>query len=242
MNRQYTFITILFVFFFYKTTAQKLSVTDQKAKTEEEFKTDSWTAHLDQDVNAAENSLEDWVEDYLKLKLNKRMKHIYSIDKIHRAEITDLRMDIRIIVEAEGTGSMVSFIFSPGYDVYLSNSLYVDEYKKAQAFVKNYVRFHYNAFYNNVIKKLQEDIAEKQEDIKTIEGKIEKTKATLSENNLKIETNDPEASKLKDKNKKLYKDIEDRHSEISALKADIARLEYEITKANESLKNVAAFI
>ena len=151
--KPFTFFIAFCLLTFYG-SAQKLSVTDQKIKTEEDVETDSWTAHLDQDVKDAQKSFSDFIETIFKLKVDKRGKTILVVEKSKFIEITPMRIDVRAVFQPESAGCAVSFVFSPGYDIYFSNLTYKEEYLKAQFFVNSYVRFHYTAYYNKVIEDI----------------------------------------------------------------------------------------
>lgn len=222
-------------------SAQKLSVTDQKAKTEEDFETDSWTAHLDQDVKDAQKSFTDFIETTFKYKVDKRSKSIYVVERSKFIEITPMRIDVRAVFQSESAGSAVSFVFTPGYDIYFSNLTYKEEYLKAQFFVNSFVRFHYSAYYNKVIDEIGSKIKGKESDIKSTESKIDKLKSSIAENNAKISGGDPNGQKLQDKNAKSQKEIDDKNLEIERLRKDILNYQDDIIKATVSLKTVAEF-
>lgn len=232
---------ILFIPVTYLCYAQKLSITDQKAKTEEGFEIDSWTAHLDQEVNEAQKSFSAFIESSFKLKTEKRTKTVLVVEKSAFSEISLLRMDIRAIFQPESGGCAVSFVFAPGYDVYLSNLTYRDEFLKAQVFVYNYVRFHYNMHYNKVINEIKIKIKGKESDIKSAENKIEKLKNTIVENETKIDTGDPNTQKLKEKNARSQHEIEDKKNEIELIKSAILKFQDEINLADACLKMVEDF-
>ena len=181
------------------------------------------------------------METNYKLKTDKRTKGIYVVEKARFSEISPLRLDIRAIFQSESGVSAVSFVFSPGYDVYLSNESYKEDYLKAQVFVKNYVRFHYTTLYNKQIEDLGSKIKDKESSIKSDENKIEKLRSSIAENDQKINNGDPNGQKLKDKNTKSYKEIEERSRDISSARRDISGLQDEIIKINEKLKLVGEF-
>jgi len=229
------------VLFSLSAESQKLSVTDQKVKTEEEKDIDSWTAHLDLDANSAEETFSDFIESTYKLKVNKRTKSVYSVDKARFSDISYLRMDVRAVFEQEPGGRSVSFTFSPGHDVHLGHDLYTAEFQLAEAFAKSYVRYHYTTWYNKQVADLNNKIRKKESDVKSEENKIEKLRKSISENDEKIQKSDPDMQKLKDRNTKSYKEIEERTNNISSLKKDIANIQNDVIKANDNLKNVAEF-
>lgn len=241
-NLRYVVTTLAFFILIVPfSSAQTLSATNQKAKTEEGFETDAWVAHLDQDINNSQKSFEEFIEKVFKYKTDKRSKGIYVVEKQKFPELSQMRLDIRAIFSSESAGSTVSFIFSPGYDVYLNNTAYTDDFLKAENFVKNYIKFHYNIYYTKVIADLNSKIKDKEDEIKSTESKIDKIKSTVAENDTKITSGDPNALKLKEKNTKYHKEIDDKNAEISGDRRDIVQLQDEVVKANASLKLVQEY-
>jgi hypothetical protein len=221
--------------------AQKLSVTEDKAKTEEGISVDVWMAHLDLDVDAAEESFSDFMESTFKYETHKLTKGIYWIEKSKFPDIINLRMDVRAIFQSEPGGRTVSFAFSPGYDVFLGHDTYTDQFQLAQHFVKSYVRFHYKNWYANQVKSFNEKIRSNESDIKSENSKIDKLRGNIADNEAKIKAGDLEPQKLRDKNTKYYKEIDERTNTISSLQRDNANYLNEITKANDSIKIVEEF-
>ncbi len=228
-------------FFCLKTFAQKLSVMNGQAVTEEGIEMDCWTAYLDQDVEYCQKSFDAFMDKSFAYKTYKRAKGIYSVDKKRFSEITALRLDVRAIFNKESGGASVSFIFSPGYDVYLSTTTYSDDFQKAEKLVKNYVRFHYNAYYTKLNESYASKIKDRENDIKSNENKIDKLREYISANEAKISAADPGADKLKDKNSRYQKEIEEKTASIIASRTEIAKLQENIITANESLKKVSAY-
>ena len=238
------YTAVLTGFFFFsclRTYSQKLSVMKGRAATEEGMEMDCWTAYLDQDVEYCQKTFDAFMEKNFGYKTDKRAKGIYSVDKKRFSEISSLRLDVRAVFYKESGGSSVSFIFSPGYDVYLSTTTYSDDFQKAENFVKNYVRFHYNTYYTKLNESYASKIKDKESDIKSNENKIEKLRDYISENEAKISAADPGADKLKEKNTRYLKEIEEKTAAILTYRTEIAKLQENIIAANESLKKVSAY-
>lgn len=239
---QALFIIIVFVSInFFETKAQKLVVSSEKCKTDESIETDSWSVSLDQDVDKAQDTFAEFIKTTFKIKLNKRTKKIYSVDKTLFPEISSLRMDIIVAFSNESAGSRVNFMFSPGYDIFLSSNYNADDFNKAQSFVKGYIRFHYNIVYTNLIEDIGNNIKKKESDIKSNENKIDKLKSSIAENDDKIKGGDPKSQELKDKNAKLSKEIDDKNAENESKRKDILAYQDDIIKTTERLKSVADF-
>jgi seryl-tRNA synthetase len=132
---------------------------------------------------------------------------------------------------------LVSFTFSPGYDIHIGKETYADEFGRGEQFVKNFVRYHYKVFYNERIKSIQEKIDSKQKDIESNDKKIERNNKAIADIN-KAGGDDP---KSKAKSDKLKREIDAYSSDSSTKRDEISALEGELEFNNVSLRKVEAF-
>lgn len=216
--------------------AQTLTVEERDVKNEESIDLNSWTARLDQDADYCEETYSDFIKEIFKIKVDKRGKTMLVAEKALIPEISKLRVDQRSIFTAESGGTAVSFTFSPGYDVHFGHELYKDEFKKCEAFVKNYVRYHYKAFYNEKIKSIQDKIKSKQSDIESNGRKTDKNNKSIADNKTEAET-----EKSKAKNEKMARENDAYTSDTASKRREITDLTDELSRLNESLKKVEAF-
>ncbi len=210
--------------------SQTLRVEERKVKTEESAEVSSWTAILDQDADFCRDSYDAFIKEYFKAKTDKRGKNVLVTEKVVIPELTNLRMDQRAIFGTETGGTSVSFTFSPGYDVHFSHELYGDEFSKAEAFTKNFVRFHYKRFYTTQLKSLQDIIDSKKSEISSNEKKIERNDKSIQgyqksggdatkSDNLKRENDN-----LKAVNSKLREEMDKMEEQIDQIKAQMNKV------------------
>jgi flagellar biosynthesis chaperone FliJ len=213
--------------------SQTLRVEERKVKTEESAEVSSWTAIIDQDVDFCRDSYDAFIKEFLKTKTDKRGKNVLVAVKVVIPELTNLRIDQRAIFGTETGGTSVSFTFSPGYDVHFSNDSYADEFSKAEAFTKNFVRYHYKRFYNDQLKSLQETLDSKKNEIASNEKKIDRNDKTLQG----YQKSGGDATKSDN----LKRENDNLNAANSKLKVEMDKIEEEIEQIKERLNKVSAF-
>ena len=216
--------------------AQTLLVEKRPVKTEESSEVESWTAKFDQDQAYCQDIYTDFIKELVKTKVEKRGKNVLVAVKTQFPELSSLRIDQRAIFTPESAGTSVSFTFSPGYDVHFSSQNYKDEFAKAETFVKNYVQYHYKKYYNTLITTLQGKMKSLQSDIESNGKKMDKNNKTISSN-----IADGETEKSKSKNDKLNKENDQLAAETDTKRKDLADIEDQLAKANDSLHKVLQF-
>jgi len=237
MNTKLTLLTIVASSMItLEAAAQTLLVERRPVKTEESSEVESWTATFDQDMSYCQEMYGDFIKELVKTKVEKRGKNVLVAVKTQFPELSSLRIDQRAIFTPESAGTSVSFTFSPGYDVHFSPSSYKGEFAKAETFVKNYVQYHYKKFYNDLIVGLQSKMKNLQDDIESNGKKTDKNNKTITAN-----IADGETEKTKSKNEKLKKENDQYAAETDAKRKDLADVEDQLAKANDSLHKVLQF-
>jgi len=237
MNTKLTLLTIVASSMItLEAAAQTLLVERRPVKTEESSEVESWTATFDQDMSYCQEMYGDFIKELVKTKVEKRGKNVLVAVKTQFPELSSLRIDQRAIFTPESAGTSVSFTFSPGYDVHFSPSSYKGEFAKAETFVKNYVQYHYKKFYNDLIVGLQSKMKNLQDDIESNGKKTDKNNKTITAN-----IADGETEKTKSKNEKLKKENDQYAAETDAKRKDLADVEDQLAKANDSLHKVMQF-
>lgn len=231
------FLTVSCNFIF----AQNFTISDQKSKTEEGQECDSWVAHLDQPIDYAKKTFEKYIKANFDRKLEDKNKTVLFLEKSKFADISSLRGDLRAVYSPEGTGCMVGFIFSPGYDIHLTKQNFPEEFKKMETLVRKYVKFHYIEYYKEMIADIDKQITKKENEITSNEKKIQSKTDDIADNETKINAGDKKADKLKDRNIKNNGDIVTLQTGITTLQAEIVKLRETVNKGNESLKKVYEF-
>jgi len=216
--------------------AQKLLVEERSVKNEETVELDSWTAGLDQDMAYCMETYGDFIKELVKVKVNKRGKSILVAEKTTFPELSDLRLDQRAIFTTESAGTAVSFTFSPGYDIHFNREAYKNEFAKGEAFVKSYVRFHYNVFYEEKRKDIEGKIKSKQNDIESNNKKTERNTKSITENAGAAETD-----KTKAKNEKMQRENDGYASDTTSKRREIEDLQEELASITKILRKVEEF-
>ncbi|HTE33919.1 MAG TPA: hypothetical protein VK666_26245 [Chryseolinea sp.] len=236
MKTKYLFLTVISMLYGLTLKGQTLIVEQRQVKSEESAALDSWTARLDQSVDFTMETYGDFVKELFKAKVDKRGKSMLVAEKILIPEISNLRLDQRALFASESGGTAISFTFSPGYDIHFGQEVYKAEFEKAQSFVKNFVRYHYKKFYNDQIESLQSDIKSRQSDIESNGRKTDKNNKSITSNKSEGETD-----KTKSKNEKMLRENDSYTADTAAKRRQIADLEDQLAKANESLRRALDF-
>jgi len=213
--------------------AQTLAVEERSVKNEESIELSSWTARLDQNAEYCMNTYGDFIKELFKTKVDSRGKTMLVAEKTLMPEISNLRLDQRTIFTPESGGTAVSFTFSPGYDIHFNKEKYASEFTKAEVFVKNFVRYHYQKYYNEQIESLKNKISSRQNDIETNSKRMDKNNKTILSNKSEGETD-----KTKSKNEKILRENDTYTAETATKRRELLDLESQLAKANENLRKV----
>lgn len=216
--------------------AQTLLVEERKVKNEESVELSSWTARLDQDMETCMESYEDFIKETFKTKVDKRGKNILIAEKIQFPELSNLRLDQRAIFTVESSGTSVAFTFSPGYDIHFGRDSYKSEFAKAETFVKGFVRFHYDNFYEAQIKTIQDKIKSLENDIDSNTRKTDKNNKSITESK-----SDGETEKSKSKNEKMMRENTEYAADSATKRTQITDLEAQLAKFNQALQKTLDF-
>ena len=237
MKTKITFLTVIAsTLVAWNAVAQTLLVEKRPVKTEESSEVESWTAKFDQDLSFCQEMYSDFIKELAKTKVEKRGKNVLVAVKTQFPELSSLRIDQRAIFTPESGGTSVSFTFSPGYDVHFTSESYKEEFAKAENYVKNYVQYHYKKYYNDLITNLQSKMKSLQSDIESNGKKTDKNNKAIASN-----ISDGETDKTKSKNEKLKKENDQYAAETDSKRKDLADIEDQLAKANESLQKVLRY-
>jgi hypothetical protein len=231
-----TFSTLLLVIASLTCAAQTLLVEQRIVKNEESVDLNSWSARLDQDQESCMDSYSNFMKEKFKTKVQKRGKNILVAEKTQFPELSELRLDQRAIFTVESSGTSVSFTFSPGYDIHFDEKAYKSEFTKAETFVKGYVRFHYQTYYESQIKTIQDKIKSLQNDIDSNSKKTDKNNKAINDNKSEGETD-----KTKSKNEKMMRENEQYAVDSASKRTQITDLESQLAKFNQALQKTLDF-
>jgi ribosomal protein S20 len=221
--------------------AQELSLTEDRARTEDTQDIEAWTAVLDQPEDYTRDTFDKFIKQEFSLRTEKRAKNILAVPKAKIVEIMSLRGDLRAIFTPRGSGTAVSLSFSPGYDIHVNKATYPDEYTRLSGIAKRYVKFHYTNYYQDLLKDTEKALRNKQKDIEKNQSRISRLKTDIAENEAKINAGDKNTPKLTDKNRKAQENISTMESELTTWQAEVTQLRETLDRAQTSMKKVTDY-
>ena len=221
--------------------AQELSLTEDRARTEDTQDIEAWTAVLDQPEDYTRDTFDRFIKQEFSLRTEKRAKNILAVPKAKIVEIMSLRGDLRAIFTPRGSGTAVSLSFSPGYDIHVNKATYPDEYVRLSGIAKRYVKFHYSTYYQDLLKDTEKKLKNKEKDIEKNQNRISRLKTDITENESKINAGDKNTPKLTDKNRKAQENISTMESELTTWQAEVKQLQEMLEKAQASMKKVTDY-
>lgn len=215
--------------------AQDLAIKADKLQNEDNVAIDGWVTNLEQPSNIVEKKLSAYAKSTFNAKPDKRTKNVWVFPKIQLKEITPLRGDLRAMLTPGTDNTTLGFTFSPGYDIHLSEEQYPEELAKLEAWVKQYVKYHYTAVYTDQIAQKEKELRNRQNNLEKEEKKLTKLRESLSDLEAKAESGDAKASAKNEKNKAKIADIE---STVDKLRGEISEIEAAIAQLSDSIKKV----
>jgi len=231
-----TYAILLLVLASLTCRAQTLLVEERTVKNEESVDLNSWTARLDQDMESCMDSYADFIKETFKTKVDKRGKNILVAEKTQFPELSKLRLDQRAIFTVESSGTSVSFTFSPGYDIHFGRDAYKSEFAKAETFVKAFVRYHYDNYYEAQIKIIQDKIKSLQNDIDSNTKRTDKNNKSITDSKSEGET-----EKSKSKSEKMMRENAEYTADSASKRTQITDLESQLSKFNQALQKTLDF-
>jgi hypothetical protein len=215
--------------------AQNLVLKADKVRNEDNVAIDGWVVNLEQPSSFVEDKLSAYAKTTFNIKPDKRTKNVWVLPKVQLKEVTPLRGDLRAVFTPSPGNTTLGFTFSPGYDIHLSKEQYPKELAKLEAWVKQYVKYHYTEFYNEQIAQKEKELKSKQSNLEKEEKKLTKLRESLFAAEAKAESGDAKASVKNEKNKSEIAEVE---SNVDKLRSEITGIEEAIAEINNSLKKV----
>jgi hypothetical protein len=218
---------------------QNLTVTHSKI-TVSDITADVWSANLNDDMSFYEETFEDFTKQEFGSKSRNDGKNEEILEKVSIPQVTDKRGDLRLTFYTEGDRNKMGLSLLLGYDVWINPDEYPREMDRLRQFTRDYLRFHYVHYYNDIIDediKLIDDyeksIEKSEKSIGTLNNQIARNQERLEgESNIKRQTN------LEGKNEQNRQDIERLEAEIPELQKKIESLNEHILQIKEKLKFV----
>jgi hypothetical protein len=215
--------------------AQNLYVKAEKLRNEDNVAIDGWVVSLDQPSDFVEEKLSAYAKSTFNTKPDKRTKNVWVLPKVQLKEVTPLRGDLRAVFTPGPDQTTLGFTFSPGYDIHLSKEQYPKELAKMEAWVKQYVKYHYTQFYTEQIAQKEKELKSKQSSLEKEEKKLTKLRESLYALEGKADSGDAKASAKNEKSKTEIAGIE---GNVDKLRSEITGIEESIAEMNNSMKKV----
>ena len=227
------------VLLFSSAWAQDLTVTHSKIPVAD-VTADVWSAVLNDDISFYEETFETFTKQEFGTKSRNDGKNEEILEKVSIPQVTDKRGDLRITFYTEGDRSKLGLSFLLGYDVWINPQDYPDAMERLRRFTRDYLRFHYVHYYNDIIDEDMKQISDHEKSIEKSEKSIGNMRGQITRNEEKLttETNPKRRNNLENKNQQNTQDIERLEAEIPELHKKIESLNEHILQIKEKLKYV----
>jgi len=201
---------------------------------------DSWSAPLNDNMSFYEKTFEDFTKQEFGTKSRDNGKNEELLEKVSIPQVTDKRGDLRLTFFTEGSQTKMGISLMLGYDVWINPEDYSEEMERLRHFSRDYLRYHYTEYYNDIIENDLKLISSNKKSIEKSEKSISNMRAQISRNEKKLnnETNSSRSGGLERKNQQNTADIERLESEIPELQGKIDSLDEHIQQMKDQLKYV----
>lgn len=218
---------------------QNLTVTHSKIPVAD-VTADVWSANLNDDMSFYEKTFEDFTKQEFGSKSRNDGKNEEILEKVSIPQVTDKRGDLRLTFYSEGDRNKLGLSLLLGYDVWINPEDYPREMDRLRQFTRDYLRFHYVHYYNDIIDGDMKLIDDYEKSIEKSEKSIGSLNNQITRNQEKLEseTNSSRKSNLEGKNEQNRQDIERLEAEIPELKKKIESLNEHVLQIKEKLKFV----
>ena len=219
--------------------AQNLTLEHSKIPVSD-VTVDVWSANLNDNMSFYEKTFENFTKKEFGSKSRDDGKNEELLQKVSIPQVTDKRGDLRLTFYSEGDRNKLGMSLLLGYDVWINPDDYPAEMKRLKQFARDYLRFHYSEYYNDIIDKDLKLIADYKKSIEKSEKSIGNMRAQIAKNEDKLdgETNGNRRASMERKNEQNRVDIERLEAEIPELQGKIESLDEHILQMKEKLKFV----
>lgn len=226
-------------FFSFWLQAQNLTVTHSKIPVHD-VTVDVWSANLNDDLSFYKATFEDFTKQEFGTKSRNDGKNEELLEKVSIPQVTDKRGDLRLTFYTEGTRNKLGLSLLLGYDVWINPDDYPDEMERLRKFTRDYLRYHYTNYYNEIIDNDMKLINDYKKSIVKSEKNIENMHDQIvrNEDRLNNETRENRRQNLEKKNQQFTADIERLEAEIPELQDKIKALDEHILQMKDKLKLV----
>lgn len=230
---------ISLIFGYASVFGQNLTVTHSKTLVSD-VTADIWSAKLNDNFSFYEETFESFTKQEFGSKSRSDGKNEEILEKVSIPQVSDKRGDLRLTFYTEGTVEKLGLSFLLGYDVWINPNDYPDEMERLRKFTREYLRYHYTQYYNDMIDSDMKLINDYKKSIEKSEKSISsmRSQITRNEDRLQDETNSNRRSKLETKNQQNKADIERLEAEIPEFHQKISSLDEHILQLKDKLKFV----
>ena len=136
---------------------------------------------------------------FIKKQTHRRVHHsknIYTVNKVVVNQITDKRGDLMAFIYRTDNKVSVNIAYKLGYDVYLTNNHYPEDFKRLEKFTQFFVYNYYNDFLPVYIKSRIKDLRMLKKEERKANKKVEKSRNKILANQKKIRSIERKIEKL----------------------------------------------
>lgn len=232
-------LLVLVVSFGISTYGQDISVSHAKISVSD-VTADVWSASLNDDMSFYEETFEDFTKQEFGTRSSNDGKSEEILEKISLPQVTDKRGDLRLAFYTDGGQNRMGLSFFLGYDVWINPHDYPEEMVRLRQFTRDYLRYHYMHYYNNMIDEDMKQIKDYEKSIEKSEKSIENMRSQIASNEEKLnsETNSNRRDRMERKNQQNAEDIERLEAEIPEFHKKIESLNEHVLELKEKVKSV----
>ncbi len=222
-------------------TSQDLTATHTKIPVTD-IVADAWTAPLNDDISFYKDTFADFTKQEFGEKAKNDGKTEMIVERISLNRVSDKRGDLRLNFITEGSETKLALSFLLGYDIWINPEDYPDGMEQLRLLTRDYLRYHYTEYYNEIIDQDLKLVNGHKKDIDRAERSIANMRRQITKNEERLsgETNANRRSNLERKNQRNREDIDRLTDEIPQLREKITALDEHIQHTKTLLQNVEA--
>lgn len=238
-NNLYSILCLLMTSSLLPLYGQNLTVNHSKIPVSD-VTADVWSARLNDDASFYEETFESFTKQEFGQKSRSDGKNEELLAKVSIPQISDKRGDLRLTFYTEGGENKLGLSFLLGYDVWINSDDFPDEMERMRKFTREYLRYHYTHYYNDIIDDDMKLISDYKKSIDKSERSISNMRSQNTKNEEKLETedNNNRRNNLERKIGQNETDIERLEAEIPETQKKIASLDEHILQIKEKVKFV----
>lgn len=221
--------------------AQDLTVTHTKIPVTDVV-VDTWTATLNDDISFYKDTFTDFTKQEFGVKAKSDGKTEMAVEKASINRVSEKRGDLRMTFFTDGSDTKLALSYMLGYDIWINPENYPDGMEQLRQLTRDYLRYHYTNYYNDIIEKDMKVIDGHKKDIDRSEKSISNMRKQISKNEQKLreETNANRRANMEKKNQQNRENIDRLSAEIPVLHSKIDALDEHVQQIKTYMTNVEA--